>query len=145
MKPQTLSKLDLLATAKEAALLEALERHNKTLQHYESQRTVLALYQERLTAGWHGGNTVPAGEAARAARFAAQAEAARKHLAQSMQTEQDQKAECTVALASLRTYRETLHERLKLAQRSAANQIQDRIERYAPNLHKLAATDDILF
>ena len=145
MKPQTLAKLDLLATAKEAVLLEALDRHDKALQHYESQRTVLALYQARLTAGWCGGNTVTAGEAARAARFATQAEAARQHLAHSMQTEQDKQAECAVALASLRTHRETLHERLKLAQRAVANQIQDRMERYNPIFQKPMTTDDEFF
>lgn len=145
MKPQTLAKLDLLATAKEATLLETLARHNQTLRQYEAQRAVLDAYQARLMAGWQGGATVTAGGATRAAKFASQAQAARVHLAQAIKTEQDKQAECAVALATLRTHRETLQERLKIAQRVATRQIQDRAERNNPALHKPALADHTLF
>lgn len=145
MKPQSLTKLDLLAAAQEATLLETLGHHTKALQRYETQRTVLAEYQARLTAGWRNGAVVTAGDAARAAKFVAQAEVANEHLAQSIKTEQDKQTECAVALATLRARRETLQERLKDARRAAANQAEDRAERNRPVLRQHTQPDDLLF
>lgn len=145
MKPQSLAKLDLLAAAQEATLLETLDRHTKALQRFEAQRAVLVDYQARLTAGWRSGAMVTAGDAARAANFAAQAEVANQHLAQSIKTEQDKQTECAVALATLRARRETLQERLKTARQAAANQAQDRAERNRPVLRPHTQQDDLLF
>lgn len=145
MKPEALAKLDLLAAAKEATLQEDLERHNKALQHYEAQRTVLASYQTRLSAGWRNGAMVPAGDAARAAKFAAQAEVARQHLAGSIKVEQDKQTECTIALAALRKRRETLQERLKTARRTTIEQAQSREERNRPIFRLFGADDESLF
>lgn len=145
MRPEALAKLDLLAAAKEATLQETLERHTKALQHYEAQRTVLMGYQARLTAGWRNGAMVPAGDAARATKFVAQAEVARQHLAQSIKAEQDKQTECTIALASLRKRRETLQERLKVARRVTLEQAQTREERSRPVFRPSPADDESLF
>ena len=145
MKLQALAKLDLLTAAREASLLETLDRHSKTLLHYEAQRTVLTAYQERLSASWRGGAVVTAGDATRAAKFVAQAEEARRHLAQSIKTEQDKRNECALSLATLRTRRETLQERLKTARQVAANVAQDREDRNRPIFSAPITPDDSLF
>lgn len=144
LKPSALIKLDLLAAAKEANLLEALARHNKTLQHYESQRDILTNYQDRLTASWRNGRPIPAGDAIRAAKFAAQAEAARQHLAHNIKTEQDKQLECTTALAALRIRRKTLQERLQAAQKKETAQAFERAERNIPALRGLTASGNMV-
>lgn len=145
MKPQSLSKLDLLAAAQETTTLETLDRHNKTLLRYEEQRTMLAKYQERLTASWRSGEVVRAGDAIRAAQFAAQAEAANEHLAQSIKTEQDKRTECTVALARLRKRRETLQDRLKAAKQAEVNKAEERAERDRPLFNLPTTPHNTLF
>ncbi len=111
MNPQALAKLDLLAAAKEAALLEALARHSQALQRYEAQREVLAAYQARLGDLWRNGAVVRAGDAKRAGQFNHQADTANAQLTQAMAAERAKLAECTAALAQLRARRRSLQER----------------------------------
>lgn len=144
LKPSALAKLDLLAAAKEANLLEVLARHNKTLQNYAGQSDILANYQNRLTASWRSGAVISAGDAARAAKFAAQAETARQHLAHSIKTEQDKQFECITALAALRIRRKTLQERLNAAKKKEADQAFDRAERNIPALRGHATSGNMV-
>jgi hypothetical protein len=134
MTPQALAKLDLLAAAKEAALLEALDRHGKALQRYEAQREVLAAYRDRLAAGWRNGAVVRAGDAKRAGQFSTQAEAAALQLMQAMDTERAKFAECAAAMAELRARRRRLRERLEDALRLEETKAQERAAQNRPNL-----------
>ena len=132
MKPQSLAKLDLLAAAKEAALLERLGRHSDALRRYEAQREVLAAYQDRLADGWRNGAVVRAGDAQRAGQFSTQAQAATLQLAQAMEAERAKLSECAAALAQLRTRRRMLQERLAGALRLEAAKAQERAARNRP-------------
>ncbi|MBU6398038.1 MAG: hypothetical protein KJS74_07640 [Rhodospirillales bacterium] len=134
MKPQALAKLDLLAAAKEAALLDSLNRHNAALQRYAAQREVLAAYQTRLGHLWRGGGVVCAGDAKRAGQFSAQAEAAAQQLAETIATEQAQLSGCATALAELRARRRLLQERLDSAMRLEHTIAQNRATQDLPNL-----------
>lgn len=133
MKPQSLAKLDLLAAAKEAALLEALARHSATLQRYEAQREILVTYQQRLAAGWRGGTVVRAGDARLAEQSGTQAETANSQLAQAMETERTRLAECTAALAQLRARRRKLRERLTNALQLEETKAQERATQNLPH------------
>ena len=103
MKPQALAKLDLLAAAKETALLDSLARHNEALRRYEAQQEVLSSYRNRLGAMWRGAATVQAGEAKRAEHFSTQAEDATLQLAQAIEAERGQPPALPPALAELTT------------------------------------------
>lgn len=145
MKLPALVKLEMLVANKEATLLETLEQHDKALHHFDTQRRVLADYQARMAASWRNGAMIPAGDAVRAAKFAAQAAAARQHLAQSIETEQEKRTMCATELAMLRVRHETLQERLKAARQAVANEAQQRAERNHPPPHKPGRTGDSLF
>ena len=133
MKPQALAKLDLLAAAKEAALLDALSRHNATLRRYESQCEVLTAYQQRLGSMWRDGAVVSAGDAKRAGQFSDQAEGAAYQLAQAIRVEQAKLDECASALAELRTRRRTLQERRSNALRLEQTIAQERAAQSLPH------------
>ena len=143
MNPQAMAKLDLLAAAREAALLEALARHLQALQKYQAQQEVLAAYQQRLAAGWRNGAVVRAADASRAGQFSSQAEAAGAQLAQALETERTKMAECSAALAQLRARRRSLQERLASARHLEITQAQERAAQNQPalraTLHKSLA------
>ncbi|WP_298215980.1 hypothetical protein [Acidocella sp.] len=120
MTPRALERLDLLAAQKEAALVEALSRHSRAVQHFQAQREMLASYYARLDAGWRRAGGVTAGDAARAARFGAQALAAMLQLDASLAAEQARLMESASALARLRAHRRALRERLAAKRRAAA-------------------------
>ena len=145
MKLQALVKLEKLVANKEATLLETLEHHDKALRHFDRQRRVLADYQERMAATWQNGAVIPAGDALRAAKFAAQAEDARQHLTQSIATEQEKRTLCASELAMLRMRQETLKDRLKASRQAEANAAQQRAERNYPPTRKPDQTGDSLF
>lgn len=145
MKLQALVKLEKLVANKEATLLEVLEHHDKALHHFDRQRRVLADYQERMAATWQNGNVISAGDALRAAKFAAQAEDARQHLSQSIATEQEKRTSCASELAVLRLQQETLQDRLKASRQAEANAAQQRAERNHPPARKANKTGDSLF
>ena len=133
MKPQAFAKLDLLAAAKEAALLDRLNHHNAALRRYETQREVLASYQERLGTLWRGGGVVRAGDAIRAGHFSTQAEDAMLQLSQAIGDEQMKLNECTAALAELRAKRRILQERLGNVLRLEKTLAQERAARDLPH------------
>ncbi len=120
MTPRTLERLDLLAAQKEAALAEALSRHSRAVQHFQAQREMLASYYARLDAGWRQAGGITAGDAARAARFGAQALAAMTQLDASLAAEQARLMESASSLARLRTHRRALRVRLVAKRRAAA-------------------------
>ncbi|MBU6418105.1 MAG: hypothetical protein KGQ79_00055 [Proteobacteria bacterium] len=134
MNPQALAKLDLLAAAKEAALLDSLNRHNAALQRYAAQREVLASYQERLGSLWRGGAVVRAADAIRAGQFSNHAEAAVSQLIQALAAEQAKQTECVAALAELRARRRLLQERLDSAMRLEKTIAEERAARDLPHL-----------
>ncbi len=138
MKPQAFAKLDLLAAAKEARLLEQLSGHNAALRHYEAQREVLTSYQERLGNLWRDGAVVRAGDAKRAGQFSTQAEAVIRQLTETIATEQTQLSGCAAALAELRARRRILQDRLASARRLEQITAQNRAAQDLPYLHQKA-------
>ncbi|MDE1905487.1 MAG: hypothetical protein KGH75_03440 [Rhodospirillales bacterium] len=133
MKPKVFAKLDLLAAAKETALLDQLSGHNAALQRYAAQREVLTAYQERLGNLWRRGGVVRAGDAKRAGQFSTQAEAAMQQLAETIATEQTQLSGCAAALAELRTRRRILQDRLASALRLEQTFAQNRAAQDLPH------------
>lgn len=128
MKLQSFMKLDLLAAAQENKLLESLVQHHKALQRCIEQQTLLNAYQERLTASWRNGTMVCAGDALRASKFVAQADAAYQHLIDSIKAEQEKKTTCEVSLAALRIRRKTLQQRLIVAKQDEENKVLKKVE-----------------
>ncbi|MDE1895635.1 MAG: hypothetical protein KGH91_01030 [Rhodospirillales bacterium] len=135
MKPKVFVKLDLLAAAKETALLDQLSKHNAALQRYAAQREVLASYQERLGNLWRGGGVVRAGDAKRAGQFSTQADAAMQQLAETIATEQTQLSGCAAALAELRARRRILQERLDSSLHLERSTAQNRALQDLPHIH----------
>lgn len=132
MKLATLLKLDLMAAAEEAKLLEQLGRHTTALQTYKAQSAILENYKARLAAGWQSGKPVRAGEALRAGQFSQQAEHARAQLAHSIASEEAQRHNQSNALTTLRARREKLQARIKSARQADATQKDNRAERHRP-------------
>lgn len=128
MKIQSLVKLDLLAAAQERKLVETLSQHRKALYRYVEQKVLLTAYQERLRASWRSGAMIRAGDACRAAKFVAHADAAYQHLLDTIKTEQDNQTTCEVSLAALRMRRKKLHQRLSHARRLEEEQKLKKIE-----------------
>lgn len=132
MTPQSLKRLDLLAAAKEAVLLEQIGKHSLAVQRHEEQLSMLEAYQTRLAAGWQSGSVVPAGEALRAGQFSAQAMAAMTQLEQVMQTDQGRLMEAALALARLRAHRRNLQKTLKRKLREEAERAEERARQNQP-------------
>ena len=132
MNPGALAKLDLLAAAKEAALLDRLSRHHEALQRYEAQHGILSGYQQRLADLWRGGALVRAGDAKRAGQFSIQADEAAAQLIQSLEAERAKLAECAAALAEIRARRRNLQDRLLAAQRLETTKAQERAAQNRP-------------
>lgn len=132
MKLATLLKLDVLAAAEEAKLLEQLGRHTLALQTYLAQSALLENYKARLAAGWQSGVPVRASEAVRAEQFSQQAEHARMELAHAIALEDAQRDAQSDALTALRTRREKLQERIKTTRQADVNRKDNRAERHRP-------------
>lgn len=132
MKLQSLVKLDLLAAAQERKLIETLTQHHKALQRYLEQKALLTAYQERLKASWRSGAMICAGDAIRASKFVAHADAAYQHLIDTTKIEQDKKLTCEVSLATLRIRRKKLHQRLSAAKDAEENEMLKRVEKAFP-------------
>lgn len=145
MNIKALIKLEMLVANKEATLVETLERHDKALRHYDTQRTILANYQARMASAWQNGTVVLAGDAGRAATFSAQAEDARQHLAHAITTQKDKRSACATELSTLHIHHKALQERLQAARQEAFNQAEDRAERSRIHRRKPDQTDDQLF
>ena len=138
MKPQAFAKLDLLAAAKEATLLDQLSGHGAALRRYAAQREVLASYQERLGNLWRRGGVVRAGDAKRAGQFSTQAEEAVQQLTETIAAEQAQFSGCAAALAELRARRRILQERLAGALRLEQTIAQNHAAQDIPHLRPKA-------
>lgn len=134
MKSSTLLKLDLMAAAEEARLLEELGRQSQALRTYEEQTEVLETYKARLAAGWQNGKIVQAAQARRAEQFSQQARDASQSLAQSIEAAHAKRSALTQALTSLRLRRDKLQARLKTAHQTEATTAQNRAERNRPAL-----------
>ncbi len=132
MKPRNLTRLDILAAAREARLQESLRRQTAILAQGEAQCGILSAYQERLTESWRDGTVLPAAQARRASQFAegAAAAAAQIEAAQAMAGAQMQQD--AAALAQLSTYRRNLAERLRAASRAGAEAAERKAERDRP-------------
>ena len=144
MKLSNLLKLDLMAAAEEAKLLEELGRQTIALRTYEEQTAVLANYKARLTSGWQSGKVVQAAQALRAEQFSQQAQEASQSLSQSIATTQAKRGALTHALTSLRIRRDKLQARLKIVRQHEAAQAQDRTERNRPALSAQQNTYTVL-
>ena len=121
MRPRTITRLDLLAAAREVLLREALRRQSTILAQSRNQLHMLDAYRARLAASWQDGAAVPAAQACRASQFAAGAQNA----AAQLQTTAGE-------LARLKSHRRKLAETLREAARADAAEAEQRAERDRP-------------
>jgi hypothetical protein len=83
MTPKLRARLDRLAALRQAEWLAALQRCEAACAQGAAQLGVLAAYRARLAGGWQSGAALPAGQALRAAQFAA----AGHHAADQLETD----------------------------------------------------------
>ena len=76
MNPRTISRLAILAQAKQAQIFDELRRHEGVLSQTVQQRAVLAAYRQRLSEIWRDGAVVTAAAAQRAGHFVSASDAA---------------------------------------------------------------------
>ncbi|OYV39355.1 MAG: hypothetical protein B7Z81_03430, partial [Acidocella sp. 20-61-6] len=71
MTPKLHARLDRLAARRQVEWLATLQRCDAVRAEGAAQLGVLSAYRERLASGWQSGAVLPAGQALRAAQFAA--------------------------------------------------------------------------
>ena len=129
MKPSMIARLDLLAAAREAGLLEQVRQHSATLARGQAQDEVLAAYRARLSESWRHGAPVAAAQARIAEHFASGTEAVAEQIAQMRAEAQARLAHAADELAVLRAHRRQLANRLAEAARAAGTQAEQKAER----------------
>ncbi len=82
MKPDLLAKLDILAAAQEAKILEAIRKGNGAVKQAEQQRGILSAYRARLAESWQNGAVVTAGQARRCGYYASASLKAEEQISQ---------------------------------------------------------------
>lgn len=132
MKASTLIRLDLLAAAREAALLETIRRHSAALKQNEHQRGVLDAYRTRLAASWQNGAIVNAAQARGAARFATGALTVQVQILAAEAQDLGQLETALGDLAKLKAHRRKLAESLRDAARKTDTQAETKAERDQP-------------
>jgi hypothetical protein len=71
MNPRTIARLEIMAAARQAQILDDIRRQETALAQIDGQRNVLAAYCDRLLSSWQNGSTVDAAQAQRAGHFVA--------------------------------------------------------------------------
>jgi len=132
MKPQTIEKLDLMASLRAAELEAEIKRHTATIRRITSQREILAAYESRLAETWRRGGVVTAGHAVRAERFSDASRKAGSQIDQLETETQAHLAEALKQLAALATQRDSLAEALRKAEMAALRESEQRAERLQP-------------
>ena len=132
MRPRTITRLDLLAAAREVLLREALRRQSTILAQSRNQLHMLDAYRARLAASWQDGAAVPAAQACRASQFAAGAQNAAAQIAAAEAIAAAQLQTTAGELARLKSHRRKLAETLREAARADAAEAEQRAERDRP-------------
>ena len=122
----TLSRLDLLAAAREAQAVEAVRRQQAVLAQVDYQRGVLAAYRLRLAASWQNGAALAAGQAGRAEKFVAASDDAATQIGRVGQQAGAQLAPLLAQLAEVRATRRQLAEMQRTLTMQAIRESDDR-------------------
>jgi flagellar biosynthesis chaperone FliJ len=132
MKPSTLARLDMLAAEQETQLLDAIRRHNATLEQTVHQRGMLASYRERLAASWQSGAEVQAVQARRAMQFVNASQGADAQITQAAQRAGEQLEAAITSLGHIQARRRALAEALRKLALQAERAAEQRMERDIP-------------
>jgi flagellar biosynthesis chaperone FliJ len=132
MKPSTLARLDMLAAEQETQLLDAIRRHNATLQQTVFQHGMLASYRDRLAGSWQSGAVVQAVQARRAGQFATASHGADAQIGQTAQRASEQLEAAITSLGHIQARRRALAEALRKLSLQAERAAEQRTERDIP-------------
>jgi len=132
MKPNTLARLDMLAAEQETQLLDAIRRHNATLEQALQQRDMLASYRERLSASWQNGAPVQAAQARRAMQFANASHGADAQIGQAAQRAREQLEAAITSLGQIQARRRALAEAMRKQALQDEREAEQRMERDIP-------------